>query len=164
MRDKVERNEKQRKDKNRAHASMLHIVLCTRCMGINMLLMKIIFIAVITLILGITISKFNSEFKVYITVIFGIVVLFMLFNELRTYLEEILNLFARYDIKTEYFSTILKIVGIAYICDFISLLCKDLDYESVGKKVEIAGKLIILIYSVDVIKIFLDQILLLVNG
>lgn len=129
-----------------------------------MLLAKIIFIAVITLILGITISKFNSEFKVYITVIFGIVVIFMLFNELKIYLEEILNLFARYDIKTEYFSTILKIVGIAYICDFISLLCKDLDYESVGKKVEIAGKLIILIYSVDVIKIFLDQILLLVNG
>jgi stage III sporulation protein AD len=129
-----------------------------------MLLAKIIFIAVITLILGITISKFNSEFKVYITVIFGIVVIFMLFNELKTYLEEIVNLFAKYDIKTEYFSTILKIVGIAYICDFISLLCKDLDYESVGKKVEIAGKLIILIYSVDIIKIFLDQILLLVNG
>ena len=129
-----------------------------------MLLAKIIFIAVITLILGITISKFNSEFKVYITVIFGIVVIFMLFNELKIYLEEIVNLFARYDIKTEYFSTILKIVGIAYICDFISLLCKDLDYESVGKKVEIAGKLIILIYSVDIIKIFLDQILLLVNG
>lgn len=129
-----------------------------------MLLAKIIFIAVITLILGITLSKFNSEFKVYMTVIFGIVVIFMLFNELKIYLEDIVNLFARYDIKTEYFSTILKIVGIAYICDFISLLCKDLDYESVGKKVEIAGKLIILIYSVDIIKIFLDQILLLVNG
>jgi len=129
-----------------------------------MLLSKIIFIAVITVVLGITLSKFNSEFKVYITVIFGILVLFMLFNELKIYLEEIINLFIRYDIKTEYFSTILKIVGIAYICDFISLLCKDLSYESVGKKVEIAGKLIILIYSVDIIKIFLDQILLLVNG
>ena len=129
-----------------------------------MLLAKIVFIAVITLILGITLSKFNSEFKVYITVIFGIVVIFMLFSELKLYLEEIVDLFVRYDIKTEYFSTILKIVGIAYVCDFISLLCKDLDYESVGKKVEIAGKLIILIYSVDIIKIFLDQILLLVNG
>ncbi len=129
-----------------------------------MLLSKIIFIAVITVVLGITLSKFNSEFKVYITVIFGILVLFMLFNELKIYLEEIISLFIRYDIKTEYFSTILKIVGIAYICDFISLLCKDLSYESVGKKVEIAGKLIILIYSVDIIKIFLDQILLLVNG
>ena len=129
-----------------------------------MLLMKIILIAVITLIMGITLSKFNSEFKVYITVIFGIVVIFMLFKELKVYVEEIANLFVRYDIKTEYFSTILKIVGIAYICDFISLLCKDLDYESIGKKVEIAGKLIILIYSIDVIKIFLDQILILVNG
>ena len=129
-----------------------------------MLMMKIILIAVITLIMGLTLSKFNSEFKVYITVIFGIVVIFMLFKELKVYVEEIANLFVRYDIKTEYFSTILKIVGIAYICDFISLLCKDLDYESVGKKVEIAGKLIILIYSIDVIKIFLDQILILVNG
>lgn len=129
-----------------------------------MLLTKVIFIAVITLILGLTLSKFNSEFKVYITVIFGIVVIFMLFNELKIYVLDIVNLFARYDIKTEYFSTILKIVGIAYICDFISLLCKDLDYESVGKKVEIAGKLIILIYSFDIIRLFLDQILILVNG
>jgi len=120
--------------------------------------------AVITLITGITLSKFNSEFKVYITVVFGIVVIFLLFSELRVYVEEIVDLFVRYDIKTEYFGTILKIVGIAYICDFISLLCKDLDYESVGKKVEIAGKLIILIYSFDIIKVFLDQILVLVNG
>ena len=129
-----------------------------------MLLTKIIFIAVITLILGLTISKFNSEFKVYITVIFGIVVIFMLFNELRIYVEDIVDLFARYNIRTDYFNTILKIVGIAYVCDFISLLCKDLNYESVGKKVEIAGKLIILIYSFDIIRLFLDQILILVNG
>ena len=129
-----------------------------------MLLVKIIFMAVITLITGITLSKFNSEFKVYITVVFGIVVIFLLFSELRVYVEEIVDLFVRYDIKTEYFGNNIKIVGIAYICDFISLLCKDLDYESVGKKVEIAGKLIILIYSFDIIKVFLDQILVLVNG
>ncbi|MDW5300329.1 MAG: SpoIIIAC/SpoIIIAD family protein [Sedimentibacter sp.] len=131
---------------------------------IDMLLAKIIFIAVITVILSITISKFNPEFKVYITAIFGILVIYMLFYELQGYVQEIVSVFVRYDIKIEYFSTILKIVGIAYICDFISVLCKDLNYESVGKKVEIAGKLMILIYSIDVIKIFLDQILLLVNG
>ncbi len=129
-----------------------------------MLLAKIIFIAVITVILGITISNFNKEFKVYITVIFGILVMMILFRELKQYIEEFTNIFTRYNIRIEYFSTILKIVGIAYLCDFISLLCKDLNYESVGKKVEIAGKLIILIYSIDVIKIFLDQILMLVNG
>jgi stage III sporulation protein AD len=129
-----------------------------------MLLAKIIFIALITIILGVTISNFNKEFKVHITVIFGILVMLLLFKELKVYVQEFVDLFVRYNIKIEYFSTILKIVGIAYICDFISLLCKDLNYESVGKKVEMSGKLIILIYSIDIIKIFLDQILLLVNG
>ncbi len=128
------------------------------------MLAKIIFIAVITVILGITISNFNKEFKVYITIIFGILVMYMLFTELKEYIQEFVNIFTKYNIKTEYFTTILKIVGIAYICDFISLLCKDLSYESVGKKVEMAGKLIILIYSIDVIRLFLDQVLLLVNG
>lgn len=129
-----------------------------------MILAKIIFIAVITLILSITVSKFNAEFKVYLSVIFGILVIFMLLDELKGYFNELVSIYNKYDIKIENFSIILKIVGIAYICDFISLLCKDLNYESIGKKVEIAGKLIILIYSVDVIKIFLDQILLLANG
>ncbi len=129
-----------------------------------MLLAKIIFTAVITVILGITISNFNKEFKVHITVIFGILMMLMLFRELKIYVQEFIDIFIKYNIKTEYFSTILKIVGIAYICDFISLLCKDLNYESVGKKVEMAGKLIILIYSIDVIRLFLDQILLLVSG
>ncbi len=129
-----------------------------------MLLAKIIFTAVITVILGITISNFNKEFKVHITVIFGILMMLMLFRELKIYVQEFIDIFIKYNIKTEYFSTILKIVGIAYICDFISLLCKDLNYESVGKKVEMAGKLIILIYSIDVIRLFLDQVLLLVSG
>lgn len=130
----------------------------------DIVLAKIIFIAVITVILGITISNFNKEFKVYITIIFGILVMYMLFTELKGYIQEFVGIFAKYNIKTEYFTTILKVVGIAYICDFISLLCKDLNYESVGKKVEMAGKLIILIYSIDIIRLFLDQVLLLVNG
>lgn len=129
-----------------------------------MILTKIIFIAVITIILSITISKINPEFKVYVTVIFGLLVIFILFAEIKDNLAEFTSIFNKYNIKIENFNIILKIVGIAYICDFISLLCKDLNYESIGKKIEMAGKVIILIYSFDVIKIFIDQILLLVNG
>ncbi len=129
-----------------------------------MILTKIIFIAVITIILSITISKINPEFKVYITVIFGLLVIFILFGEIKNNLAGFTSIFNKYDIKIENFNIIIKIVGIAYICDFISLLCKDLNYESIGKKIEMAGKVIILIYSFDVIKIFIDQILLLVNG
>jgi len=127
-------------------------------------LTKIIFIAVISIILSITISKFNPEFKVYITVAFGILVILLLFDLIKENVSQFMSLFNRYNIQIENLSLILKIVGVAYICDFMSLLCKDLNYESIGKKVEMSGKIIILIYSINVIKIFLDQILLLVKG
>jgi stage III sporulation protein AD len=127
-------------------------------------LTKIVFIAVISIILSITISGFNPEFKVYITVIFGILVIIILLDEIKDNISIFLSLFNKYEIRIKDLAVILKIVMIAYICDFISLLCKDMNYESIGKKVEMAGKVIILIYSVDVIKVFLDEILLLVKG
>lgn len=128
-----------------------------------MILAKIIFAAVISIVLSMIVSKINPEFKLYIAVMFGLFVLFFLFGEVKGSIAEFTDIFSRYDIKIENFGILLKIVAIAYICDFISLLCKDLSYESIGKKVEIAGKVVILIYSFDVIKTFLDQVLLLVN-
>ena len=73
------------------------------------------------------------------------------------------NVFKNYNINIDNFSLLLKIVGIAYICDFVSLICKDLDYESIGKKIEMSGKLIILVYSFNVILKFIDEVYLLVN-
>lgn len=128
-----------------------------------MLLMKILFIAVITILLSMLISKVNEEYKLYFILIFGIVALLMIFSELKGPIGNMFNVFSNYNIKIENFSLLLKIVGIAYICDFISLICKDLDYESIGKKIEMSGKLIILVYSFNVILKFIDEVYLLVN-
>lgn len=128
-----------------------------------MLLMKILFIAVITILLSMLISKVNEEYKLYFILIFGVVALLMIFSELKGPIGNMFNVFSNYNIKIENFSLLLKIVGIAYICDFISLICKDLDYESIGKKIEMSGKLIILVYSFNVILKFIDEVYLLVN-
>lgn len=128
-----------------------------------MLLMKILFIAVITMLLSMIISKVNEEFKLYFILIFGVVAFLMIFSELRSHISNMFNIFSNYNIKIENFSLLLKIVGIAYICDFVSLICKDLDYESIGKKIELSGKLIILVYSFNVILKFIDEVYLLVS-
>lgn len=128
-----------------------------------MLLIKIIFIAVIAILLSMIISKVNEEYKLYFILIFGIVAVLMIFNELKGHIANMFNVFKNYNINIDNFSLLLKIVGIAYICDFVSLICKDLDYESIGKKIEMSGKLIILVYSFNVILKFIDEVYLLVN-
>ncbi len=129
-----------------------------------MILLKIIFACVICIILSIIVSEFNPEFKLYFTVIFGIIVLVILFDEISIKVTELKNLIYYYNIDFENFNTLLKIVLIAYVCDFISLICKDLKYESIGKKIELAGKFVILIYSFDILKQFIDEIFILFNG
>ncbi len=128
-----------------------------------MLLIKIMFTAVIAILLSMIISKVNEEYKLYFILIFGIVAVLMIFSELKGHIANMFNVFKNYNINIDNFSLLLKIVGIAYICDFVSLICKDLNYESVGKKIEMSGKLIILVYSFNVILKFIDEVYLLVN-
>lgn len=129
-----------------------------------MILTKIILIAIVCIIFSIIVAKISPEFKLYFTLLFGIVSIMLIFYEVKGQLIEIINVFNSYNIKIDNFSILIKIVFIAYICDFISLICKDLNYESIGKKIEMAGKLIILVYSFDTIVGFVDEVILLVNG
>lgn len=128
-----------------------------------MVLTKIIFVALICIMLSIIVSKINPEFKMYFTFLFSIVSILIIFYETKDEIQNIVNTFTSYDIKIDNFTILIKIILVAYICDFISLICKDLNYESVGKKIEMSGKLIILIYSFNVIIQFIDEVILLVN-
>ncbi|QSX06823.1 hypothetical protein JYG23_05070 [Sedimentibacter sp. zth1] len=128
-----------------------------------MILAKIIFIALICVVLSIVVSKINPEFKLYFTLLFAIVSILLIFYELKDQIQSLINTFLNYNINIANFSILIKIVAIAYICDFIALICKDLDYESIGKKIEMSGKLIILVYSFNVIIQFIDEVIILVN-
>lgn len=51
-----------------------------------------------------------------------------------------------------------KIVGIAYVCQFTSGICQDLGSQTLGKQVENAGKLSVLIISIPVIQGVIDTL------
>ena len=61
-----------------------------------------------------------------------------------------------------YLITLLKMTGITYSAEFASGICKDAGYASLGKQIEIFGKLTILAVSMPVLLALfgtLDQIL-----
>lgn len=129
-----------------------------------MIIIKVVFACIICLLLSIIVSEFNLEFKLYFTAIFGIVVFLLLLGEISTRANELQSMFNFYNVELDNINTLVKIVLIAYVCDFISLICKDLNHESIGKKVELAGKFIILIISFDILEQFIHEVLILFNG
>ena len=71
-------------------------------------------------------------------------------------LEQIAN---KVNIDTVYLNTVLKIIGIAYISSFGVEICKDAGQNSIGSKIEFAGKILIIIMAMPIIMAIIDMII-----
>lgn len=57
-----------------------------------------------------------------------------------------------------YLETLLKIIGITYVAEFASSLCRDAGYQAVGTQIEIFGKLTVLAVSMPILLALLDAL------
>lgn len=78
-------------------------------------------------------------------------------NEIITFINTIAD---KANINTVYIGIVLKILAIAYLTSFCSEICKDAGVSSIGSKVELAGKILILALAVPILMAVLDSILM----
>ena len=65
---------------------------------------------------------------------------------------------AMISIDGEYIEAILKMMGIAYISEFSSNICKDAGYQAIASQIEIFSKIAILIMSLPVLFTFIQTV------
>lgn len=61
-------------------------------------------------------------------------------------------------INKTYFSILFRIIGITYISEFASSLCKDAGHAAIAGQIELVGKLSILTVSMPILLALLDTI------
>lgn len=59
---------------------------------------------------------------------------------------------------TGYIAILIKMIGITYVAEFSSNLCKDAGYQAVAGQIEMFGKLSILVISMPVLLVLLETI------
>lgn len=74
----------------------------------------------------------------------GAIIIIRLFPSLSSLLEGYTALGSISGISSYYFGLILKIIGIAYICEFGAQLCRDASQGAIALKIELAAKIAIL--------------------
>lgn len=57
-----------------------------------------------------------------------------------------------------YLATLLKIVGITYICEFSAGICKDAGFSSVAGQIEVLGKLTVMFAGLPILLAVIEQI------
>ena len=126
------------------------------------ILIKIIGVCVITAFLSALLRKNHPEYAFLLIVCASSVMLAYLFNSFKTVFEGITGLMNLSGINSAYGELILKIMGIACLSEYISALFYDANETAMGKKIELAGKLVILLISLPVIK-RLSELILTIN-
>ncbi len=57
-----------------------------------------------------------------------------------------------------YLSILLKVIGITYICEFSSGICKDAGYQAVAGQIEVLGKLSVMFAGLPILFAVIEQI------
>lgn len=115
-------------------------------------------VGLIAVLLALQFRSKNQEYGVYISLVTAIIIFFFAISKLEIILETINKIYNQTSINRIYFEILLKIVGIAYISEFASQLCKDAGYGAIATQVEIVGKLTILIVSLPILLSLIDTV------
>ncbi|HPD01266.1 MAG TPA: stage III sporulation protein AD [Acetivibrio sp.] len=120
---------------------------------------QIVGLGVVATIIAIVLKAHRPEIAIQISLLTGIIILTVLLGKIAAVVD-LLNSYAqKVNIDLIYFSTLLKIIGIAYIAEFGAEVCRDAGEGAIASKVELAGKVIIILLAVPIITSLLDLII-----
>ncbi|EGL16712.1 stage III sporulation protein AD [Paenibacillus sp. HGF7] len=58
-----------------------------------------------------------------------------------------------------FLKTILKIIGIAYIAEFGAQIVRDAGQESIASKIELSGKILIMVMAIPIITVIIETVI-----
>ena len=122
-------------------------------------ILKIVGVGILTCIIAIILKQIKPEFFIVIILMGGTIIFLMMINKLKTIIDYLLTIFNKTNIDYNLFVSILKIVGVGYITEFANSICVDSGNSSIGEKILIAGKIIILGLSLPILSNLLNIII-----
>jgi len=120
---------------------------------------QIVAIGLVAAILSVLIKNDKPEIGMYISLVAGIIIFLFIAAKLQSVIEILSQLANKINIDSIYLSTILKIVGIAYIAEFGAQVCKDAGEGVMASKIEFSGKILIMVMAVPILVSLMDLII-----
>ena len=114
--------------------------------------MKLIFqiglIGIVAAILAVFIKKERQELAILISISACVVIFFYILSQIDLvlgFLGELLDMIA---IEETYYQQLIKMLGVAYVAEFASSICKDAGHQSIASMIELFAKMSIVALSI----------------
>lgn len=121
-------------------------------------IIKIALTAVIGALLALKMKQYQGEYSVYIVLGTGILLLVFCCDAITSVIQLITQLGDMLNGQAVYLKILVKLIGIAYICEFASGICVDAGYQALAGQVRLLGKLAILVSAIPLFTCLMETI------
>ncbi|MCC8163386.1 MAG: stage III sporulation protein AD [Lachnospiraceae bacterium] len=121
-------------------------------------MVRIALLGIVGVLLAQQLKALKSEFAVYLCLGVSLLIFLSLTEQLALIMDTLAAIQESLPLNTGYLQILMKIVGISYIAEFASDLCKDEGYQTIAGQIRIFGKLTVLAVSMPVFSALLDAI------
>lgn len=115
-------------------------------------------IGIVTVLIAGQLKVLKSEYSLYLSVAVMLLIFFYSAGRLGGILSVMEQIQTYFPVNEIYAHTLLKIVGVSYIAEFASHVCRDAGYGAVGSQIEIFGKLTVLAVSMPILTALLETL------
>lgn len=121
-------------------------------------IIQVVGVGLITAFLVVTIKEQKPLFALLLATFSGVVIFLSLVGEISKVIRLLEELANKANIHTVFLETILKIIGIAYIAEFGAQVTRDAGQSSVAAKIELAGKILIMVMAIPIVSALVETI------
>lgn len=121
-------------------------------------------IAILAAILAVMLKKYNPEYSIMISLGAGALLLWMILSQISPAVDQIKELIAAAGISGEYSAILMKTLGVCFLTQLSADSCRDAGEGALASKVELAGKLFIVILALPLFQQIASSALSLIGG
>lgn len=121
-------------------------------------LFSIVGFGIVATILAVIVRQTRPEQALLISIGAGCIIFGFVFSQIRELLSWWESLANEFAFINTYLSPLIRILGVSYLTQFASQVCRDAGEGAVAMKLDLAGKVVVLALSAPILKAILELI------
>ena len=127
-------------------------------------MVRVAMLGIVGVLMALQLKSLKSEYAVYLCLGISLLICASVADRLQVIIDGLLEIQNCLPLEVGYIQTLMKIIGITYIAEFASDLCKDAGYQTVAGQIQIFGKLSVLTVSIPILTALLHTIQAFLGG
>lgn len=115
-------------------------------------------LGIIGILFAVQLKQEKSEVAIYLCIVISLIIFVGITDHLEQLVDTLREIGSIVQIESSYILTLIKMLGITYLAEFSSGICKDAGYQSIATQIEMFGKLTILVLSLPILLALLRTI------